>query len=446
LREPSAFVDRQRLLDRETEQVRRGEAGLSDQVFFDYGGWYSFYLFIFDDGVNSSRTFRRHDLRLWTRFKLDGGAHEFYARGRISFLDFNSGDSFDGRDDDVEGMNLERGYYRFDLSRAARAYGWAEPGYNVTVEAGRDLVEMGTGLTLSVPLDHVAVGVSRGAWKVRGIVGQTVGSIQDLDLTRPTTRTRRAIFGTELTYTGWERHEPFVYAMWQRDHNRNGYPSPLQRFDYDSFYVGIGSTGEIVEHLGYLAEWAYESGRSFGDRRFLRSDVIRAWAMDAQLEYLFLGARKGRVSAEYLFSSGDADRRFSPTDAIGGNRRGHTDSSFVGLGYRDTGLALTPRLSNLHLWRAGASVYPWPGDRRLSKLQVGTNWFLYYKNQRSGAISDPTAGVPSGYVGWAMDYAVNWEVASDLVWTVRLGAFFPGRAFADRTTRTFFLTGVTWSF
>ena len=45
-----------------------------------------------------------------------------------------------------------------------------------------------------------------------------------------------------------------------------------------------------------------------------------------------------------------------------------------------------------------------------------------------------------------MDYYTNWRITSDLAWTARFGVFFPGSAFEDQTTRTFLLTGLTWSF
>ncbi len=445
-RDPDAFVNRQRAIDEEMRRLQEREPGAGGDIAFGYGGWYSFHLLLFDDGIESSRTFRRHDLRLWARAVIDGGAHEFYARGRFSLLDFNSGDSFDGDDDDLEGPNLERGYYRFDLGKASQAYGWAALDYDVTVEVGRDLVELGTGLTLSEPLDHVALALTASDLRWTGLVGRTVGSSQDFDLTRNTDRTRRVFWGAELTYLGFERHEPFVYVLWQRDHNRDALPHPLQDFDYDSFYVGLGSTGELTKGLRYLTEWVHESGHSFGRRRFLDSDVIRAWALNVQLEYLFRGPRKGRVSLEYLFATGDSNRLDSPTDAIGGNRFDLEDKGFIGFGYRDTGLSLAPRYANLHMWRAGGSFHPWPDRPRLSRLELGANWFLYHKNHRRGAISDVTADLTSGYLGWEMDYYASWELSPDLTWTARFGTFFPGDAFSDRTSRTFLITGMTWSF
>lgn len=445
-RDPDSFVNQQRAIDQQLWDQIDQEAPAAQRVGFDYGGWYSFHLFLYDDGLNSSRTFRRNDLRLWGRLTLDRGAHEFYVRGRMSYLDFNTGDSYDGNDDDWEGPNLERGYYQFNLARAMEAYAQRTPDYNLRVKIGRDLVKFGTGYAMWTRLDHVLV---RGEYRnveLTGLVGRTVGSTPDFDQSRPLDRSRRAFFGVQAKYLGFDRHEPFVYALWQRDHNRETIPEPLQEYDYDSFYVGLGSQGEIVDNLRYSTEWVYESGHDYGHRRFISKDVIRAWAFDTELEYLFNVPTSPRVSLEYMFASGDPDRLGSPTDTVGGNRGNRLDRSFVGFGWRDTGLSFAPALSNVHIWRTGASFFPFQNHDWLRRLELGTDWFLYYKNHRQGAVSDPTADLPSGYLGWEMDYFANWAITTDLAWTTRYGIFFPGQAFSDQTTRTFFLVGVTWSF
>ncbi len=444
-REPESFIQQQRAID---ERIRRefdAEVGESQRALFDWGGWYSNYLFMFDDGVESSRTFRRYDLRLWGRASIDQGAHEVYARTRLSLIDFNSGDSYDGNDDDVDGPNLERGYYRFDLARALQSYGGDSIDYNLVITGGRDLVQFGTGLTLATPLDHVSVRGTYRSFEWTGLWGKTVGSTEDFDLSRPTGRTHRDFYGGQLRYLGWERHEPFAYALWQHDRNHDTVFPLNQNFDYDSFYVGLGSVGEVMKNLRYLTEWVYETGESYGHRHFLQRDDITAWAFDAQLEYLFPGEHKSRASIEYLFGSGDGNRFASPSDSFGGNLRGD-DTGFNAFGFVDTGLALAPRYSNLHMGRAGAAYFPWPDHRRLRRLELGTDWYLFYKHHRDGAISDPTANVQSGYVGWEMDYFANWKVTSDLALTTRWGMFFPGDAYHDTSPRPFLLIGFTWSF
>ncbi len=444
--ETDTFINQQRMVRQRIWDQIEEETTPVEAVDFDYGGAYSFNLFLFDDGIESSRTLRRHDLRLWSRLSLEEGAHEFYVRGLVSFLDWNTGDAYDFNDDDWQSLSVDRAYYQFDLRRLVRAREQRDLDYNLRFKVGRDLVTLGTGLTLSLPLDHVSV---QGTWKdfdLTVLAARTPGSTFDIDRTRPTDRTRRDFFGAELRYGGWERHRPFAYVLYQHDNNDDTRWTPLQNFDYDSFYLGVGSRGELVDNLFYETEWVYEWGRSYGDRRVFRRDDIHAWAFDVQLEYLFDAKTHPRASIEYMFASGDPDRWGSPTDAYGGNRRDHTDNSFVAFGYRDTGVAFAPTLSNIHIWRAGASFFPLEGDRRFDRLELGTNWFLYHKNRGDAAVSDPTADLPSGYLGWEMDYFASWAITNDLSWTVRYGVFFPGDAFSDQTTRTFVLTGVTWSF
>lgn len=445
-RDPESFIIQQRFVEEQLRRQFKEEVGDATRIRLDWGGWYGFHTFLFDDGVESSRTLRRHDLRLWSRLVLDQGAHEFYVRTRVSLLDFNRGDSFDRNHDDIEGPNLERGYYRFNLAKAVQNNQGRTLDYDLEVTLGRDLIQFGTGLVLSTPLDHVALrGIFR-RLEFTGLAGRTVGSYQDFDLTRTAKRTRRYFFGGQLRYLGLERHQPFIYALWQRDRNDEARRTFLQGFDYDSLYLGIGSTGELAPHLRYVTEWVYQTGRSFGHHRFLQRTRIQAWAAHAQLEYLFPGQHRARASIEYLLGSGDGDRFASPTNTVGGHLRDSKDTGFIGFGYRDTGLSFAPRFSNLHMVRTGASFYPWPNDTRLAQLQLGTDWFFYHKHHRDGAVSDPTANRTSGYLGWEMDYFANWRITSDLAWTARAGLFFPGSAFDDRTARSFVLVGWTWSF
>jgi len=445
-RDPESFINQQRVVEQRVRQEFKAELGDSQRALFDWGGWYSHYVFVFNDGVDTTRTLRRHDLRLWSRFVIDEGAHELYARARTSLLDFNSGDSYGNDDDDIEGPNLERGYYRFDLAKALRVYQGRAIDFDASLLVGRDLVYVGTGLALATPLDHVSVKIAHGAFEVTSLAGQTVGSTQDFDLYRTAKRMHRDVFGAQVKYLGSQRHEPFVYALWQRDRNKEAARRFFRRLDYDSLYIGLGSTGELAKGLRYTAEVVYESGRSFSERLFQKGSEIRAWAGVFELEYLFPGPNKARASVEYLFGSGDSDRFASPTSTVPGTHGDFVDTSFASLGYRNTGLSFAPRYSNLHMCRAGASLFPWPEHPRLRRLELGTSWYMYYKHHRAGAVSDPTAMVRSGYLGWEMDYFANWQVAADLAWTLRCGVFFPGDAFDDCSSRMFFLLGFTWSF
>jgi hypothetical protein len=442
-----AFLMQQRALEEDVRAALDKELPADQKIDFDWGGWYSFYLFTYDDGIKSSRTLRQYDLRLWGSASIDQGAHEFYSRMKLLFYDFNHGDGYYCDEDDTVGPNLDRAYYQFDLRQAARAYWHEDIKGDFKVKVGRDLVQFGTGYALSLPMDHVLLTAEVPNVRATALMGTSIRSLPDIDRTQPSYgQMDRNFWGGQIELTTFQKHVPFVYAFWNQDWKSEHPWVPLQNFDYDSWYIGAGSRGELpIRNLMYSTEWVWEGGRSYGDRQFLHRDDINAWAFDMMLDYLSQRPMKPRVSAEYMFASGDGNRYGSPTDAIGGNTRG-PDTSFSGFGYRNTGLCFAPWLSNVHIWRLGGSIKPLEKIERLRNLEVGTDWFLYAKNQRNGAVSDPTADQHSTYLGWEMDYFINWRITSDLAWTTRFGTFFPGDSFSDETTRTFFLTGVTYSF
>jgi hypothetical protein len=443
----SSFLERQRSLDRENQRKLQRDLPVDQRFQLDAGGWFNSYFFLFDDGVNSSRTLRQNELRLWTSITADEGIHEGYARMRATYLDWNHGDSFTPNEDDLDGPNLERGWYQFDIGRAVRRYGSEKFPMELKAKIGRDLVTVGTGYAIDIPLDHVMMQSEYKGFESTFIVGRTPVSTENIDRSRPVAdHSERTFWIFEEKYKGFDSHEPFAYIAWQTDHTHEDPPDFLQEYDYDSAYIGWGSTGELVDNLRYSTEWVMERGNSQGDRRYLRTDAVKAWGFDQRLDYYFRHKCKPVISAEYMFASGDANRLGSPTNAEGGNINDHVDHSFVGFGFRDTGLSFSPRLSNLHTWRLGGSFRPLPEVEMAKELEVGTDYYLYYKNKSVAAVSDGLADEQSGYLGWEMDYYANWRIFNDLSYTVRFGTFFPGSAFSDQTTRTFLLTGITWSF
>jgi len=443
------YLNQQRQVEERIRQELDQQLPAHQKVLLDWGGWFTSFFFLFDDGENSSRTLRRQDFRLWGSFNADEGIHQGYARMRMIYNDFNYGDSIDGNDDDLEGPNLDRGWYRLDVTKLLRKHGSLDLPFDLATKIGRDYVMFGTGYALSLPLDAIQISGKVADFEIDGLLGRTIHSWDNLDASRPHYwQSWRYFYGIQVRYTGFEKHEPFFYYVWQRDRQDDGSPWVyLQQWRYDSEYLGVGSSGELMPNWRYSAEMVYEQGKSYGHNQFLNRNDICAYGWDFQIEYLHPGRMHPRCIFEYMFASGDPDRLFNPSDAVFGNRSFTRDNGFNAFGFRDTGLALAPDLSNIHIWRLGASLFPFEDNVEwLKKLEVGTDWFLYNKHHSSAAISDSLADRQSGYLGWEMDYFLNWRFTSDLSWTVRYGAFFPGRAFSDQTTRTFFLTGITWNF
>jgi hypothetical protein len=440
------WFDRQRTSDDQLDQDRGELAPLTTFMNWQWGGWLEYYVFSFDDGIQNQRVLQRPALALWTRMQFDDGAHEIFARMRLNYDYFNPGDEY-GRQQDWIGPNLDRGWYRLDVMRALRLRNEGSP-VDLALKLGRQEVRFGTGYTLDLPMDAIQLEARVHDLRILGLLGKTISSNDNLiDHSAPVAgHMRRELYGVQLKYDGFDRHEPFVYALWNNDRTPEWPEEFYQNYAYDTRYFGFGSRGELVHGLAYWLEAVFESGHSYGDGQIFRRDRVEAWGIDAGVEKRWDHATRPRVGLEYMFGSGDAGRKLSPSSAAGGNRGDRIDTSFAGFGYRDTGIATNFQNSNLHLWRAAASFVPAPETELLKNLELGTNWFLFHKHHRAAAISDATADTFSGYVGWEMDYFANWRLSSELSWTLRWGTFFPGDAFSDRGSRHFLFTGLTWSF
>ncbi|MCA9243120.1 MAG: alginate export family protein [Phycisphaerales bacterium] len=435
------FLRQQRLINDQLTEQRQNMAPAEALVDWQWGGWIEYYVFHFDDGVQSSRLYQRPGLAVWSKLSIDDGAHEFFVRIRENYDRFKHGDQYDRRVD-WDGPKFDRAWYEINLAKALKLD--ADP-LDAKFRVGRQAVLFGAGYALDLPLDAVTMDLHFGDWRINGLLGRTIPSLPNIDRSAPVQdHSYRQMYGGQLTYEGFNRHRPFVYALWNNDKTDERPQTPFQNYSYDTRYFGAGSQGEIAKNLTYWAEAVYEGGRSYGTRRYAAQSTVDAYGWDLGLEYRFEGPAEARLSGEYMFASGDGDRLFSPTNS-GSNRFGK-DTSFNGFGYRDTGISASPALSNVHIWRLGGAARPLHEVEWLRDLEVGANTFLYYKHHHRAAISDSTADMFNGYVGWEFDTFLNWRIASDLSWTVRYGAFFPGKAFSDRETRHFVLTGVTWSF
>jgi hypothetical protein len=226
------------------------------------------------------------------------------------------------------------------------------------------------------------------------------------------------------------------------------------RYDYNSNYIGAGSTGEITGKLRYGVEAAFESGDTlsnsfeaglFGLSQIKQTrDDISAAAFDARLDYLASDPADTRLSAELLFATGDTDRRHT-SNTFGGNAPRTTDSAFNAFGLLNTGLAFSPDVSNIGMLRLGVSTMPFHDVRALRRLQIGTDFFAYGKFRTKAPIDETTAS--ERFLGFEPDVYLNWQVTSDVTLALRYGVFFPqGDAFAIDDPRQFVFAGVTFAF
>jgi len=418
---------------------------------FDAGGWFDFAFFTYNDTQNRvQRTLRLYELRGWANYNYEG-VHQFYVRGLLHYADWNTGTNPKAYEGDDFQEGLERAWYQFDLGQMLRNQTGRRPRASFKVKVGREYATIGTALTLSTPLDMVQIHANAGDWELMALLGKTLSGSRNIDdSTDIANHQDRCFWGLQLRYDGLDmlgHHRPFVYFLENQDHSDPTPNDPTQEFAYDSRYVGLGSEGTLVlPNLRYQAEIVGEWGKTYSDGATSDRDDIEAMAMDFLLEYLFQTRMQPKVSFEYLFGSGDSDRRSSATSTVGGNRPGTVDHAFNAFGFRDTGIAFSPRLANLNIYILGGSFFPLESYKLFEKMELGSKVFFYQKHRSGGPISDTAAVNDSSWVGWEWDLYCNWRITSDVTYTIRYGAFQPGEAFDNDTCRQFLYTGVTFSF
>ena len=455
---PPSEIER---IQRQLEQFRRETRAMVDQrvpvgqrSLTELGGYYTFNYLSMDDQQGENRVLRQHDLVGFARLNIDG-VHELYGSVRNTFEDFHRNDSFD-REGDTNEFFLDRAYYRFDLARSYAAYKGEQIDYNVTFQGGRQLVYWANGLALSQVLDAAVVELERRPFTLQLLGGLTTEDTVDFDGSRPDfdEETNRGFYGAMLTATVG-KHKPFVFVLFQQDYNSD---ESVQlgiittTFEYWSWYVGAGSTGSIGDKLLYGLEVVYEGGtgksNSFEESTFFpieqTEEDISAWAANIRLDYLLTDARRTRFSFETILASGDSDRVHS-NNTFGGNRPGTDDRGFNGYGLLNTGLAFSPTVSNLMMFRVGASTFPLADSSLFERMQVGVDFFVFNKMVADGGIDETT--FDGRFLGLEPDLYMNWQVTSDVSLILRYGVFFPNADVVEQDeVRQFFFGGVTVAF
>ncbi len=463
--DPQTFERLERTLQdiERSRQVGAADLEIGESGRLLFGGYTTFGFVASDDATSSTRILRQSDTKLWADFTMAG--HEVYGRLRFNYLDFNTGDSFDGRGDNLDEPIGDRYWYRFDYRTAHMADTGERSRDNVWFQAGRQFINWGTGLVLSEDLYAAKAAMELHNVEVMGLIGLTPSTAPvDFDSSRPgfDTDVDRRYMGLMFTYTGFDKHRPYFFFLDQQDQNDRdrqtvlllGTPYPT-RYHYDSRYLGVGSSGELTTELYYQTEFIYEYGRSLSSSispvlapLAQTEESISAWAATARMIYSPRWGRPNgvRLDWEVMAASGDSDRQHT-SNTFGGNQSGTKDHAFNALGYANTGLVLGPNFSNLLTLRMGASATPWRGQGIFDKMRVGVDGYLLHKLDSNAPVSFTTTG-GERFLGAEFDFFVDWQIYSDLSLDVRYGLFIPGDAMpaGNDDTRHFFYAGLNYAF
>lgn len=446
--------------ERQLDQIRmqtREQANLDvpvdQRLLIDYGGSLTLSYAAIDDSSFQTYQFNQYQLQGFARLNLDG-AHNFFLRVSSTYRDFHPGsESFDTHGDDWEEFKLDRAVYRFDLGRFISSQGKQAPTTNLILEGGRQYIHWFNGLVFSGELDGVQVTVDHDKLKLIGLAGSSTRRTVDIDSARPNydTDTHRDYFAGALTYRLNEHHTPFIYGLVQQDHNDTGTYNDLTyttAFDYESWYIGVGSKGSLSDQLLYNLEFVYEGGsglssavNTLGTQTY---EDISAWALAMNMAYQFKSDNYTRVDGEIILASGDGDRQ-TGSSAYYGNASGSNDTAFNAFGSMDTGLAFAPEVTNLMMLRMGVSTFPLINSQTFKRLQVGSNVYLYGKLNKNAPIEETTDD--HTFLGVETDFFANWRITNDLSMALRYGVFFGGDALTNNShPRNFFFTSFTLAF
>jgi hypothetical protein len=449
-------------IDRTLEEIRQQtRLRISDQVppeqrvLKDYGVIMTGSILSLDDYSSDNHTLREFDSVGYFRLNLDD-VHEFYLRGRSTYQDFNTGDSFDGQGDQWISV-LEEAYYTFDYQRQRAVTRGESISDDLRLKIGRQFMTWAGGLVFSNYLDGAMVDIDVSPFGAKLLGGVTPTDMIDFDPSRPDfdEHTSRVFYGAMLDVRIGSHH-PYIYFLRQDDHNPDesvAMGSILTRFNYDSSYLGIGSRGAWSDHLLYQAELVYESGhglsRAYTDGpppmpHSQTSEGIEAFAADLDFNYVWSDEHKPLLGLEFIAATGDSDRVDS-SRTVNGNKIGTMDRAFNAFGYVGNSLAFEPVVSNVLIVHLRGSAYPLPQTPMFSKLQLVGDLYVFNKFNEDAPIGEPSES--RRFLGIEPDISVNWEILEDVTFVSRYGVFFSGNGLSNNDDlRQFLYIGVSYAF
>jgi hypothetical protein len=450
---PEEVFQRSYFFDEQTRERLEAQVPAKQKALVEWGGAYiPTYTFFNNYSLRADGSLNQggahvtvQDLRLWAQFLLDD-VNRIYARGLLRYTDWSAGDAGGFRQHDLQGMNLEVGYYELDIAGAARKYAHQDWPARALFRGGRQYIEVGRGIAMAKYLDAGWIQVETKDLRLELFGGRTIESEDNIDRSAPGfTHSRRNVYGMQAAYRGIPNHEPYVFLVYQRDRSEEKPIDPFQDYRYTSWYGGIGARGGLGPRTRYILEGIFEWGDSAANGQVGDSERIQAWAGDAQIDHFFNLPTNPLLSVEYAYASGDSDRT-SATTAVGGNRIGTRDMEFQGFGYVNSGLALGARFSNIQFARIGGRFTPYEQKTGFGRLDLGYNFYWLWKAKAAGPISDTLAVNDSLDIGKEIDVFAEWRILSDLALSLHYGRLFPGDAYQDDEPRNFFFSALTFSF
>lgn len=273
---------------------------------------------------------------------------------------------------------------------------------------------------------------------------------------------RRYFMGLEVQSTQFWGSSLYLLGLYSRDMSRKPSTATTNQgkiYAFDPIYLGGGLQGYIATpRLRYLAEVLFQRGKTY--KRNATTDVsqnqqidVEAVAITADINYSLPFAvleryAKPGVSLQYAHATGRDGQNPNP-ESPSQEATGNVDSNFYSFGVYSAGLALQPRLSNLHIIRLGVQFRPLHHYYWGRNLMVSAKYTIYRKANTNHGYSedgkvfyenntpkDQVQTLNKAGIGSGLDLQVVWDFRSDLKFFYAYGYFTPGEAYEPKQARS----------
>lgn len=258
---------------------------------------------------------------------------------------------------------------------------------------------------------------------------------------------RRFFLGAEIQSASLYGSNIYLMALYSRDMSRDAgtaNPNLGKIFAFDPVYLGVGLQGYIVSpRLRYLTEGILQQGKTYkknttSDPNNNEQIPINAWAVTADLNYslsYFERLLKPGLVAQYAYATGRDAKTPAPNNPSQ-ESTSNVDNNFYSFGVYSAGLALQPRLANLHIIRLGAQLRPLHRYYWGRNFMVAVKYTIYRKGNADYGFSDADAKENKSEVGSGWDIQSVWDFRSDLKFFYAYGYFTPGAAYLEQDAKS----------
>jgi hypothetical protein len=415
----------QEKLDPESEVIRSEHE--DEQILWDAGGIGRATFINFKSSSRSYIALWADQLRVWGRVQFYNEL-DFYIRFKTSRLDFRSGDTTQGDHHSRSDAKLDLGFF---------AYGQPSRGDSYRATVGRYYAVAGQGLVFAKVLDGARVNTRIKALDVTAYGGRSVESDDHPNPAFPAGGDSAfAVWGLQVNYLGLGRHIPYYGRVVVRDQTEKVVRTN-QYFEQNLSFHYAGLRGALTPDLRYSTELVYGAGRisSFAEVRHHMALMSRAFLFNLQWA---TPDDWGVVQYDYKRGTGDSDRgSVTEIGTRNGSRIGGTDSNFFYMGYTDSGLSYSPRLSNIEVQHAGWT-YRIEDEEADQEHQISLDFYNYRRLKKAGAVYDSTTDFPKRYLGSEFDFTYQFKPLSNVSIISRVGLFLPGEAYHKHSPRPYY--------